>query len=121
MLAFWHENNFQFRSNESAALLRRNAADSCLLHLPMKQPVVVVQELSLARRGRGRGKGDRRSEMTPEECFLDVKDFWLRLLPEQRSALLRVPICQLIISTLLPADCSTSGHAALWHQCACEA
>ncbi|KAK9809368.1 hypothetical protein WJX73_009107 [Symbiochloris irregularis] len=56
------------------------------------------RELSMARRIRGRGKGDRRAEMTPEECFLDVKDFWLRLSPEQRSALLRVPICQLIIS-----------------------
>ena len=54
--------------------------------------------VSAPKRSKGRGKADRRAEMTPEECYMDVKDFWLRLSPDQRSALLRVPIRQLIFS-----------------------
>ena len=54
----------------------------------------------MPRRAKGRSKGDRRAEMTPEDCYLDVKDFWLRSSPEQRSGLLRVPIRQLILGEL---------------------
>ena len=55
----------------------------------------------MPKRGKGRSKADRRAEMTPEECYLDVKDFWLRLAPDRRTELLRVPIRQLILGELL--------------------
>lgn len=69
----------------------------------------------MPKRGRGRGKADRRAEMTPEDCYLDVKDFWLRLSSQERSSLLRVPIRQLILGTLLAANSTflyTHVHAA---------
>lgn len=57
--------------------------------------------LSASKRVKGRGKADRRTEMTPEECYLDVKDFWLRLTDDERAMLLRVPIRLLILSMWL--------------------
>ena len=53
------------------------------------------------RRGVGRGGRERRAERTPQEQYNGVKDFWVRIEPEERRKLLRVPVSSLLESESL--------------------
>ena len=75
------------------------------------RPATGQDLVSVPKRSKGRGKADRRADMTPEECYMDVKDFWLRLSPDARSALMRVPIRQLIVSVPFTPLCTCCGCA----------
>lgn len=56
-----------------------------------------AQDAAVAARRKARGKGgERRGEMTLQERFNDVRDFWTRLPRTHRRALLRVPIRRLL-------------------------
>jgi len=55
------------------------------------------QDAALASRRKARGKGgERRGEMTLQERYSDVRDFWARLPLARRRSLLRVPIRRLL-------------------------
>ena len=51
--------------------------------------------MAARRKARGKG-GERRGEMTLQERYNDVRDFWARLPRTHRRALLRVPIRRLL-------------------------
>ena len=54
---------------------------------------MLLQEWQAAsRRSKAKGAGARRSELTAEEAFHDVRDFWQRLDADSRHQLLRVPV-----------------------------
>jgi hypothetical protein len=53
----------------------------------------MAQEMLLPARRKGRNKGgDRRNELTMQERYQDVKDFWLKQSPARQRELLKVPI-----------------------------
>ena len=55
------------------------------------------QDTAVAARRKARSKGgERRGEMTLQERFNDVRDFWMRLPRTHCRALLRVPIRRLL-------------------------
>ena len=70
------------------------------------------QDAALASRRKARGKGgERRCEMTLQERYSDVRDFWARLPLARRRSLLRVPIRRLLegarARSLLPPFATT--------------
>ncbi len=62
------------------------------------------------RKGRSNKGGDRRSEMTMQERYQDVKDFWLKQAPARQRDLLRVPI-RLLLQGVTPAP---ACHPLVW-------
>ena len=55
--------------------------------------IAVAQEMLLPARRKGRNKGgDRRNELTMQERYQDVKDFWLKQSPARQRELLKIPI-----------------------------
>ena len=52
--------------------------------------------MPLARRKSSRKSGDRRNELTMQERYLDVKDFWLKQSEARQKELLHVPIRALL-------------------------
>ena len=52
--------------------------------------------MPLARRKSSRKSGDRRNELTMQERYLDVKDFWLKQSEARQKVLLHVPIRALL-------------------------
>ena len=72
---------------------------------------MLLQEWQAAsRRSKAKGAGARRSELTAEEAFHDVRDFWQRLDADSRHQLLRVPVQGLLTRTSQSgAWCWTSG------------
>ena len=57
-----------------------------------------AQDAAAVARRKTRGK-DRRAEMTLEERYNDVREFWARLPPQERRKLLRVPLRSLLEGT----------------------
>ena len=52
--------------------------------------------MPLARRKSSRKSGDRRNELTMQERYHDVKDFWLKQSEVRQKELLHVPIRALL-------------------------
>ena len=55
--------------------------------------------LPARRKGRNNKGGDRRNEMTMQERYQDVRDFWLKQSATRQKELLRVPIRLLMQGT----------------------
>ncbi len=55
-----------------------------------------VQDPTALNRRKARKANERRNELTMQERFQDVKDFWLKQGPTRRRQLLKVPIRRLL-------------------------
>ena len=61
--------------------------------------------MPLARRKSSRKSGDRRNELTMQERYLDVKDFWLKQSEARQKELLHVPIRALLQGLCRSSTC----------------
>ena len=71
--------------------------------------------MPLARRKSSRKSGDRRNELTMQERYLDVKDFWLKQSEARQRELLHVPI-----RALLQGLCRSSTVPKLIQRMMCD-
>ncbi len=56
----------------------------------------IAQDPTALNRRKARKASERRIELTMQERFQDVKDFWLKQAPARRRQLLKVPIRRLL-------------------------
>ena len=75
--------------------------------------------LPARRKGRNNKGGDRRNEMTMQERYQDVKDFWLKQSPARQKELLRVPI-RLLLQGWTDTPLPTAGIPTVYWRLYCH-